>query len=159
LPDATRANVGEQAANPAAKSEEELAKEALDAKAVDILWGQPFSENTDLAMHLVWPGWVASESTNTYRVTRTIPQVEGAGRARFVPRYRNDKGTWIAVQDDRHGHCRGHQSLAKAIDELESYHRARNGIRVLKTNAAEIVLAAENQGIAHIEEIEDMATK
>ena len=49
--------------------------------------------------------------------------------------------------------------MAKAIEEMERHHRARTGTRVLKTNAAEIVLAAQNQGIDLIEEIEDMATK
>jgi hypothetical protein len=153
--DATRANVGEPKADPAVNSEAVLAKEA-DNKLVDILWMHPFSENTELATHLVWPGCI--DGSEVYRVVRTIPQVEAAGRARYVPMYRNGSG-WISIEADRHGHCRGYQSLAKAIDELESYHRARTGTRVLKTNAAEIVLAAQNQGIDLIEEIEDMATK
>jgi hypothetical protein len=151
--DATGANVSEPVANPA---EVELAKDAWDNEPVDILWMHPFSENTDLATHLVWPGCIGG--SEAYRVVRTIPQVEGAGRARYVPIYRNGVG-WVSLEDDRHGHCRGHQSLAKAIDELESYHRAHTGTRVLKTNAAEIVLAAQNQGIALIEETDGMATK
>jgi hypothetical protein len=154
--DATRANVSEPEADPAVNSEAELAKEAEDTKPVDILWMHPFSENTDLATHLVWPGCIGG--SEVVRVVQTIPQIEGAGRARYVPMYRNGVG-WISLEDDRHGHCRGHQSLAKAIDELESHHRTHTGMRALKTNAPEIVLAAQNQGIALIEEIEDMATK
>jgi hypothetical protein len=60
--DATGANVGEPGGNPAVQPEAELSKEA------DILWMHPFTENTNIATHLVWPGCIAG--SEVYRVVR-----------------------------------------------------------------------------------------
>jgi HB1, ASXL, restriction endonuclease HTH domain len=141
VPGATDANVGEPRAQETTPPN-------------DLHWLGPREEKTATSNHLTW-----ETADGKYRVTRTVP-IDGAGRARYVPMRRNGNDSWIALENDGHGHCRGYQSLAKAIDEIESHLRASAEVQVITTNVAGVVLAAEQNGYAHItEEIEEMAKK
>ncbi|HEV3341104.1 MAG TPA: winged helix-turn-helix domain-containing protein [Pirellulales bacterium] len=156
-----------EAATPAPAQEPEAPAPALATaepvatSSVDIFWtGPSVPAETEVSRQTTWLARCEDFQGKEAKVVLTVPRFEGAGRPRYVPMILNDEGGWIALESDRHGHCRGYEHLAKAIAELETFWRARTGRRQLTTNAAEIVLAAEQNGIAQItEETEDMTKK